>query len=230
MKNIYFYVDDSGILHRNARNEYFIYAGYCFLGKDHREDAHRKYRTLSDKIKRGLHLHTEAKACHLKPKHKNKLYKIMHGYDSFSVAVRISELRSYVLDDKNSIHRYKDYALKRIIKEEVKKLLSLGKIDDREEIHIHIFVDEQNTATNGIYGLGDSVKEELAKGIMNFNYGTFYKPILHGRLFVDVTYCDSSKDYLIQACDILANRIWTSYYVRNENLIILTNHTSLILP
>lgn len=95
---------------------------------------------------------------------------------------------------------------------------------------MHIFVDEQNTATNGIYGLGDSVKEELAKGIMNFNYGTFYKPILHGRLFVDVTYCDSSKDYLIQACDILANRIWTSYYVRNENLRILTNHTSLILP
>lgn len=230
MKNIYFYVDDSGVLHRNARNEYFIYAGYCFLGKDHREDAHRKYRTLSDKIKRGLHLHTEAKACHLKPKHKNKLYKIMRGYDSFSVAVRISELRSYVLDDKNSIHRYKDYALKRIIKEEVKKLLSLGKIDDREEIHIHIFVDEQNTATNGIYGLGDSVKEELAKGIMNFNYGTFYKPILHGRLFVDVTYCDSSKDYLIQACDILANRIWTSYYVRNEKLRILTDHTLLILP
>lgn len=230
MKNIYFYVDDSGVLHRNARNEYFIYAGYCFLGKEHREDAHRKYRTLSDKIKRGLHLHTEAKACHLEPKHKNKLYKIMRGYDSFSVAVRISELRSYVLDDKNSIHRYKDYALKRIIKEEVKKLLSLGKIDDREEIHIHIFVDEQNTATNGIYGLGDSVKEELAKGIMNFNYGTFYKPILHGRLFVDVTYCDSSKDYLIQACDILANRIWTSYYVRNEKLRILTDHTSLILP
>ena len=159
MKNIYFYVDDSGVLHRNARNEYFIYAGYCFLGKDHREDAHRKYRTLSDKIKRGLHLHTEAKACHLKPKHKNKLYKIMHGYDSFSVAVRISELRSYVLDDKNSIHRYKDYALKRIIKEEVKKLLSLGKIDDREEIHIHIFVDEQNTATNGIYGLVTLLKK-----------------------------------------------------------------------
>lgn len=230
MKNIYFYVDDSGVLHRNARNEYFIYAGYCFLGKDHREGAHRKYRTLSDEIKRGLHLHTEAKACRLEPKHKNKLYKIMRGYDSFSVAVRISELRSYVLDDKNSIHRYKDYVLKRIIKEEVKKLLSLGKIDDREEIHIHIFVDEQNTATNGIYGLGDSVKEELAKGIMNFNYGTFYKPVLHGQLFVDVTYCDSSKDYLIQACDILANRIWTSYYVRNEKLRALDNHTSLILP
>lgn len=230
MKNIYFYVDDSGVLHRNARNEYFIYAGYCFLGKEHREDAHRKYRTLSDNIKKGLNLHAEAKACRLKPKQKNKLYKVMHGYDSFSVAVRISELRSYILNDKNSIHRYKDYILKRVIKEEVKKLLSLGKIDNHEKIHIHIFVDEQNTATNGIYGLGDSVEEELAKGINNFNYGTFYRPILHGKLFVDVTYCDSSKDYLIQACDILANRIWISYYVRNEKLRILNNHTSLILP
>lgn len=230
MKNVYFYVDDSGVLHRNARNEYFIYAGYCFLGKDHRDEAHRKYRTLSDNIKRGLKFHDEAKACRLKPKQKNKLYKIMHGYDSFSVAVKISDLRSYVLDDKNSIHRYKDYVLKRIIKEEVKKLLSLGKINNQEEVHIHIFVDEQNTASNGIYGLGDSVREELSKGISNFNYGVFYCPILYGKLFVDVNYCDSSKDYLIQSCDILANRIWTSYYLKNSKLRTLDNHTSLTLP
>lgn len=230
MKNIYFYVDDSGVLHRHAKNQYFIYAGYCFLGKDHRENAHRKYRTVSDRIKRGLHLHCEVKTCRIKPKQKNKLYKIMRGYDSFSVAVKISEIRSYILNDKNSIHRYKDYVLKRIIKEEVKKLLFMGKIANNEEIHIHIFVDEQNTATNGIYGLGDSVQEELAKGISNFNYGTFYKPILHGKLFVDVTYCDSSKDYLIQASDILANRIWDSYYLNNEKLRSLDNHTSLILP
>ena len=230
MKNIFFYVDDSGVLHLNAKNDYFVYAGYCFLGKKRRADAQRKYRSLSDKIKRGLGLHAEAKACRLKPKHKNKLYKIMHGYDSFSVAVRIDNVRSNILDDKNSIHRYKDYVLKRVIKEEIKKLLRECKISSEEDLQLHIFVDEQNTATNGIYGLGASILEELSKGIYNFNYGTFHKPILHGRVFVDVHYCDSSKDYLILACDILANRIWDSYYTGDEKLRILKNHTSLIMP
>lgn len=33
MQEIYLFIDDSGSLHKNAPDDFFIYAGYIFIGK-----------------------------------------------------------------------------------------------------------------------------------------------------------------------------------------------------
>ena len=47
---------------------------------------------------------------------------------------------------------------------------------------------------------------------------------------VDLRYCESNNNYLIQASDILANRIWASYATGNKELRNIGNHVRLTLP
>ncbi|MEM5667024.1 hypothetical protein AAGG14_07295 [Enterococcus faecium] len=39
MEELHLFFDDSGVLHRNAPNRFFVYAGYAFIGKDNKEIA-----------------------------------------------------------------------------------------------------------------------------------------------------------------------------------------------
>lgn len=230
MQKIFIYVDDSGVLHSNAKNKYFVYAGYSFIGSDIKDAAKRRYIGMLKTIKKAIGVQGEVKASRLIPKYKAKLYRTMSRENSFAVSVKIHNLKDSILNNKNSIHRYKDYALKRVIKEQIKSYIGEGKINPDEPVKIILELDEQATATNGVYNLKESIYEELVVGIHNFDYGIFYGPILE-QLEIDVHFCDSSCDYLIQACDILANRIWTSYIDTNKkHLRKLRNHIWLHLP
>lgn len=230
MKTIYFYFDDSGVLHRNAPNRFFVYAGLVFLDSSDKDSAKRKYCNVNKKIKKSLGVSGELKACHLERKHKNSLYRTIKDIESAGLTVEIKRVNSNILDHKKSIHRYKDYVLKMLIKEKLKELINRDLINSKEDVRIMIYVDEQATATNGYYNLKESVYEELKNGVQNFNYGIFYPPIFKGRVTVSVQYCDSKNHYLIQASDILANRIWTSFMVSNEELRNIPNHRCLRLP
>ena len=94
-----------------------------------------------------------------------------------------------------------------------------------------MYIDQQHTSTDGYYTLSESISEELNHGIHNFNYGIFFAPLFKAPVKVSISFCDSSHNYLIQASDILANRIFTAY---NYNLPKLTKdipfHTHLDLP
>ena len=76
----------------------------------------------------------------------------------------------------------------------------------------------------------DGILEELRHGITNFNYGIFHRPILEGEFIVHTKSCVSENDYLIQAADILANRIWNSYEKQLIGLRSIPNHIFLKLP
>ena len=99
-----------------------------------------------------------------------------------------------------------------------------------KDIKITIFIDEQLTATNGYYDLRDSIKEELEHGIANFDYGTRHPNVFNADVQVYIHYCNSSKNYMIQASDILANRIWTSCRDNDPNLRKKDNQIILTFP
>lgn len=227
MKTIYMYFDDSGVFHKKER--YFVYGGYVFFSKEERDKARREYRTLSDKIKAKLEC-DEVKSYGLKAKHKRSLNNVMKKYESLSVCINIRDIKEYILADKRSIHRFKDYALKRCIKAKFIQLIRDGLVNPDEDIHLIVNVDEQPTSTDGFYDLRSSIKEELRYGVGNFNYAVFHPPILNGDFEVDVYFRDSKNDYLIQAADILANSIWCSHKFKNPNLRNKLNHFYLQLP
>lgn len=230
MQEIFIYIDDSGVLHCNSKNRYFVYAGYIFLSNEDKNIARRKYKSLSKKIRLNKGIKGELKACNIGKRNKNALYKVLKNYESLSVTVDIGKIYDRILKDKHSIVRYKDYAMKRIIKEKIKALISKNKINVDEDVTISLFIDNQNIATNGYYNLKGSIYEELKNGIRNFDYGMIHESIFKGDVNVNVRYCDSKIDYLIQASDILANRIFNSYEKNIEKLREIPNHKNLTLP
>lgn len=228
MQTVYIYIDDSGILHKE--HEYFIYAGYVFIDLETKETAKREYKALARKIAASLERDDEIKSFGLEVKHKRALYNVMRKHESLSVCVNINNLYDHILDEKKSIHRFKDYALKRVIKGKIQQLIRSEKINPNDDIKICIQIDEQLTASNGYYDLANSVKEELSAGIHNFDYGSFHKPIFNKKVFVDVQFCDSSNNALVQASDILANRHFTSFVKNKTKLRNKPKHYQLHLP
>lgn len=229
-QEVIFFFDDSGVLHKNELSGYFVYAGYVFTNKKDLDSAKRKYINANKKLKKALKRTDELKAATLETKHKRSLYNSVKEYDSVAVVVDISRLYDYVLADKKSICRYKDYILKRCIKNKLKKMITDGVISKNENIKISIYIDEQLTATNGYYDLRDSIKEELQHGIVNFDYGVKHTHVFDSEVEAIIHYCDSNTNYMIQASDILANRIWGSYKRGERNLRIKNNQIILTFP
>lgn len=229
-QEVIFFFDDSGVLHKNELSGYFVYAGYVFTNRNELDSAKRKYIHANKMLKNALCVSTELKVSNLVPKHKRSLYNSVKDYRSVAAVVEISRLYDYVIENKKSICRYKDYILKRCIKNELELMITDGILSKNEDITISIYIDEQLTATNGYYDLRDSIKEELKHGIINFNYGISYPNVFDANVEVIIHYCDSSTNYMIQASDILANRIWTSYRINNRKLRMKDNQTILTFP
>lgn len=224
------FADDSGVLHANSRERFFIYAGYIFVGDRDKNIAKAAYTRLANSIKRAESIQTELKAFDLSARHKRSLYNVVKNYDSFACAVEISRVHGPIMQHKLSIHRYKDYALKRALKKRLQQMIKEGKIDSTLDTELRICVDQQHTASDGYYKLSESIREELNHGIQNFNYGVFRRPVFTGQLKVTIQFCDSSRYSLIQASDILANRIFQAYNFGYYKLRNIPAHHTLELP
>lgn len=229
-QEVIFFFDDSGVLHKNEPSGYFVYAGYVFTSRKDLEAAKRKYINANKKLKQALGRTDELKAAKLSAKHRRSLFNSVRKCDSVAVAVNISKVYNHILSDKKSICRYKDYVLKRCVKNQLETLIANNRISKDEDITISIYIDEQLTATNGYYDLRDSIMEELQHGIVNFDYGIKHPHVFNSNVTVNIHYCDSSKNYMIQASDILANRIWTSFRTKNRDLRAIANQTLLTFP
>lgn len=230
-KDIYFFFDDSGVLHRNAPCKFFVYAGYVFSSREDLDRAKRKYINANKKLRESSKMTGELKAARLNPTQKRSLFNCVRECDSVSVAVDISRVYDHILNNKKSICRYKDYVLKLCVKRKLQDMIQSGVLSSADSINLHIYIDEQLTATNGYYDLRDSITEELQHGIANFNYGTTYPKVFDGEVRVSIEYCESKNNYMIQASDIIANRIWTSYRVDTPGLRNnIPNHLFLTFP
>ena len=229
-QKIYFFFDDSGVLHKNHPIHYFVYAGFVFENKETKNGASRKYRNAVKKIRTTTKREDEIKSFGSEKQHKRSLYNVLRSEQSLSAVVDIPRVYDNILSSKKSIHRYKDYVLKRLVKSKLLEMIAIGTINPNENIEIFVYVDEQATATDGFYSLRDSIFEEVKRGISNYDYGTFHEPIFSKNVEVTVEFCDSKHNYLIQASDILANRIWTSYVSNKVELRNIPNHNHLLFP
>jgi hypothetical protein len=225
------FMDDSGVFVAGQSHQYFIYAGYVFIDQIEKDNARRQYRTLSDNIKKSIGHNGELKAQHLRgTKHKRSLVTVLTKYESLACVVDINNIKESITNNKLSIHRYKDYAIKIAIKRKLQTLIGAGRIDSTLETVLNIFIDEQHTSTDGFYNLKESIREEFVNGIHNLDYGVFHPPLFTNGATISVQFCDSSNNYLIQASDFLANRMYTSFNYSLPKLRQLPKLNVILLP
>lgn len=219
LQEISIFLDDSGTFCEDPTQHYFVYAGYVFLDPNDRDNARREYRTPLDNIRASTGHIGELKASSLKNiAHRRALVNVLKSYESMACVIFIPNVRDSIKANKLSIHRYKDYALKIAIKRKLETLISAGKIDANTNTKLRIYIDEQHTSTDGFYSLKESIREEFSNGIRNLDYGTFHPPLFNADLDITVQFCDSSKNYLVQASDMLANRMNKSFNLQKPKL------------
>lgn len=84
IQEVFIYLDDSGVLHKNEPNRFFAYAGYVFLSQKEKDHALAKYRAT---VKNSRKNNKELKASNASNGQKRYLLSTMKQFESFSCVV-----------------------------------------------------------------------------------------------------------------------------------------------
>lgn len=225
-QTIYINLDDSGGLNNNEK--FCIYGGVIFFSKDEKDKFITQYRDIvaktkckyckSDPLKCDNNC-PELKNYNLHSKHKRRLVNYIKTYQTLAcIIINDNIQKSSIKEDVATRRRYTDYAIKRAIKNMIKELIRINKIDPNKPLKIVLNMDQQSTKSNGYYGLAEGIKEELIYGISNFDYGFTHKPILFSTLEIRLQYLSSATSYVVQASDLVAGTIRRTMLYNQTNL------------
>lgn len=206
---LFVYSDESGVFDKE-HNNYFVFAGLVFLGKNEKEIANRKYLHAERQLKlpQTFDRNLELKASLLNPKNKGKLFRSLNECHKFGGIVVQKGVHDQIFKSKKDKQRYLDYVYKISVKRTFQRMIQEGIIEATEVERIHFFVDEHTTATNGKYELKEGLEQEFKYGTYNGNYSMFYPPIFPCLKQVRVEFCNSAQKPLIRAADISANKLY----------------------
>ena len=226
--NIFVYSDESGVFDY-LHNKFYVFGGLIFLSKEDKDLATRKYLAVEKIVRNNEHLKNsqEVKASVISFKSRTKLYKSLNNVEKFAAVINQSAVHKEIFNSKKTKQRFLDYAFKIALKRKLEKLISEKIINPSEVENIYICVDEHTTATDGIYELRESLEQEFKNGNFNYNFNVFHKPILPQMKVLSLNYCNSSKNTLVRAADIVANKIF--YLVENSKLNELSSKNILIV-
>lgn len=213
--DLYIYADESGVFNK-SNVDHYVFGGIVFISNDSKDDAQRKFDAAEKLLKSKTYYSNfdELKACKLKNRHKDGLYRSLNTGYRFATIIDMKRIYPYIMNDKKSRQRYLDYALKLGIKNCIKKLLCNNIIKEKELENIYVYVDQHTTATNGRYELEESLYQEFKIGVFDYSYtGLAHPPILKFLKKLEVEFCDSKKETLIRASDIIANYVFRKAYI-----------------
>lgn len=181
--NIFIYSDESGVFDK-THNDIFVFGGLIILGQESKEIWSRKYSAVEKAIRKKISCPTkqELKACKLRNKEKNKLYRSLNNCYKFGVVIKQKDIMDRIFVSKKDKQRYLDYAFKIAIKKALAKMIQDGIIKSEEVDNIHFYVDEHTTATNGRYELREGLEQELKNGVCQdscHNSFKFFKTMKH---------------------------------------------------
>ncbi|MBR0076736.1 MAG: DUF3800 domain-containing protein [Synergistaceae bacterium] len=214
--NIYVYSDESGVFD-HIHNKYFVFAGVIILGDKEHDDWRRKYVGIENHVRTATGIKGEIKSTTLSNKYKGKIFRALNNCNKFAGIIEQWRVNTNIWVSKKDKQRYLDYAYKISVKKAFEKLVNQNLIIPEKVKKISFHVDEHTTATNGRYKLQESLEQEFKSGTYNYNYSKYFKPLFPALSSLTLDYCNSSasKNRLIRASDIIANKIY--YYAVNEN-------------
>lgn len=213
-QHIYLFMDDSGKI--SPFEDYAIFAGILFQDSKELSKFKNAFRSILKELSpkyRNKSSGGELKGSFIRNNDRRRIINFSKKFTTFGTVILNKNLNSNIIHDTRTKGRFTEYAQRRLIKNCINNLISVGKLNNCKPLKIQIIIDQMPTKTNGYYCLKDGLVEELRYGILNYNYGVEFPPIIHGDLEVDVKYRDSKLDLGIQMADIIANTIRKSFVV-----------------
>ncbi|MCC8136116.1 MAG: DUF3800 domain-containing protein [Ruminococcus sp.] len=214
--NLFVYSDESGVFDA-VHEDYFVFGGLIFLGKEQRDNESRKYLNVERTIRTSTQYENghELKASYISNKDKGKIFRSLNHCYKFGVIIDLKRIHTAIFESKKTKQRYLDYAFKIALKRAIQNMAHSRIIKLEDITNIYLFADEHSTATNGKYELREAIEQEFKFGTFNNDWMKFYPPITPQVDAVKLEFCDSSKKPLIRAADIVANRI---YFIAKKNM------------
>ena len=185
----YLFLDESGNLHKNSPDRYFVIGG---IFTNNYDDIKKSYVEINRELKEKLNMDfdTELKAAYLNMEEKmdiviklqqmNGMYIVGVIVDKEKIGVKIEE-----------IHLYYNYIIGKLLD----YLIKIGLIKTSSQDYLFINIDKSSMKIEDINSLEMYLK-------IHFNIEQKMK------FELNVAYWDSSKNYMIQVADIMCNTIW----------------------
>ena len=185
----YLFLYESGNLHKNSPDRYFVIGG---IFTNNYDDIKKSYVEINRELKEKLNMDfdTELKAAYLNMEEKmdivvklqqmNGMYIVGVIVDKEKIGVKIEE-----------IHLYYNYIIGKLLD----YLVKIGLIKTNEKDYLFINIDKSSMKIEDINSLEMYLK-------IHFNIERKMK------FELNVAYWDSSKNYMIQVADIMCNTIW----------------------
>ena len=229
--NIYIYSDESGVFDKK-NNDTYVFGGIIVIENNNKEILSRKYNKAERDIRRSnpKYRDIELKATNLSNKNKVKLFRSLNNEYKFATIINQSKVYDDFYKHKKSKQRYLDYAYKIGVKKAFQQLIKEKVIDPNEVTGLYFYIDEHTTATDGVYELKESLETEFKIGVTNFKYNKVHKPIFKNLKYLDLKFCNSSKNTLVRAADIIANRVYYLYKNDKPKLLKTSNLNCTYLP
>ncbi len=216
--NIYIYSDESGVFD-NRHNKYYVFGGVICFGNKEKEKWSRLYSNVEKCLRESKKypLSYELKASNITNAEKGSFFRSLNGCYKFAVIIDEERLNVNIFNEKKHKQRYLDFAYKMVLKKCLETLIAKNRINPSAVDYIYVYADEHNTATDGIYELEENLRNEFKYGTFNLQWDIFHDPILKDLKDVCVKYCNSKKNTLVRAADIVANHFFHQAIESNGN-------------
>ena len=226
-QTIYMAIDDSGNL---LQDKIMTFGGLIFFNNEELNNFIKEYQniveTYKPHYKRLLKRNPaiELKSCYLKKKHLQIFMNYLAKYELMSICIDTTKVYKNILKNKKSKGRYLDYAIKMMIKNTIKDLIKIKKIENNKELELIIYIDQSSYKSNGLYNLEKSIYQELKYGMTNIRKNSKFKNLINNKLTVKVLFKNSLFSYPVQAADLIAGYTRKNILNKNKNNLKIINH------
>lgn len=194
MKELYIFLDESGNMHQNSSDRFFVIGGVV---TENPILLHKKYKKINLQLKhlREFSMTKELKASHMKREDKIFLFDNIQKKEPTMKFIGIVVDKEKLYRKVTQVNLFYNYLIKIL-------MLSLAQknIINKDTAKIHIHLDNRSIKAGSQNSLEDYINIE-------FNYHLFINE--HTRFYV--SYLDSCKDFNIQLADLVCNSIWSRY-------------------
>ncbi len=190
MKKYFIFLDESGLIHKNSSDEYFIIGGFITEDYTKLKKLYKK-ATLKIKQRNNISIENELKALHMNTGDKRFCLEEIQNDNLFKfigIMVEKSKLKKPV----SEVNIFYNYLIKLLLD----FLIDKNVIQSGSEVYIAI--DKRSIKVSSLNSLEDYLK-------IHYEYEKDFD------INLKIEYLDSHDNYNIQIADLICNTFWVKY-------------------